>query len=905
MDKKDNKHKKEGKCKDYTVLDVRGKRGPRGLPGCPGPMGPEGLQGFQGLMGPTGISGLSITGPAGLSLTGVTGNTGSTGPTGAPGTAANTGCSGPTGSTGSTGPTGAASDVTGPTGYTGYTGPVCTGGTGPTGADSDVTGDTGPTGSTGSTGPTGADSDVTGPTGYTGPACTGSTGPTGAASDVTGDTGPTGSTGSTGPTGADSDVTGDTGPTGFTGFTGPTGADSDVTGPTGFTGFTGPTGVCTGCTGPTGLAMISTEIPIIGDGTQADPVTLAPSANCHTSWYWKNGSGWGIYEIPSPYTTTVGLIPSSGGFAMYPSVSAAFTDGCYFIRIIDTIPAESNLVFPSNTNVVLYIDPGVTYTLSGDTNNLNNSSLSIIGQSPQQIYSSSFDYKPQANKSIFGNGRLYITGCTITSLAVDNGTYLNTGNNGTTIIKDCLVNGNGNQNVGGFINLIGANERIFLTNILLNARTSQILTAPDMIVTSTNTNTGSLIINNVSTIGGCVINLVNSGTINNSNHISLNNVYSLDNQLTVYVDGVDISIVGLRQVDSLIIGQQSNNTAHSISDVTALSICINVDTSNIMSKCTLDNIAARSITIGNSEKCSFNNIYAEIQSELRAGIKGCIFDGFTTPTFITFSAIDTSFNNISLNGSGSYNISNVTRCNITSLTVISGTVLYMDSVTSCNINNVVLADNIYLHIGSNSLNSFSSFSNFKYNISSSNIIDNATKCTFSNLVNLSSNSGTISTVGSIGDVILCSFTGISDVSFNVGKLCTNCTFTSITCSGSFTGSGEANIFSTISTILQIVNYATNSVYTGCIMSTGINNQGTNNGFISFTENCIIANCISYNGYQFPSAANNTIQSSFAGVGGYTAGISGNSTKKTLMIGNTISGTYTNSKSGSTSNVLFN
>ena len=833
MGREDNKHKKEGKCKDYTVLDVRGKRGPRGLPGCPGPMGPEGPQGIQGLMGPTGISGLSITGPTGLNLTGVTGSTGSTGPTGAPGTAANTGCTGPTGSTGNTGPTGTASNVTGPTGYTGFTGPTCTGSTGPTGAASDVTGDTGPTGSTGSTGPTGADSFVTGPTGYT--------------------------------------------------------------------GFTGPTGICTGCTGPTGIAMINTLLPIIGDGTLSDPVTLAPSSNCHASWYWKPGSGWGIYEIPSPYITTVGIIPSSGGFAMYPTVAAAFADGCYFIRIIDTIPEESNLIFPSNSNVILYIDPGITYTLSGDTNNLNNSSLSIIGQSPQQIYASSFNYKPQANKSIFGNGRLYITGCAVSSLAEDNGTYLNTGTNGTTIITNCLINGNGNQNVGGFINLIGTNERIFLTDILLNARTSQILSAPNMIVTSTNTNTGALIMNNVSTIGGCVINLVNSGTINNTNKISLNNVYSLDNQLTVYVDGVNISITGLREIYSLIIGQQSNNTEHSISDVTALSICVNVDTSNVMSKCTLDNIAARSITIGNTEKCSFNNMYAEIQSELRPGIDGCIFDGFTTPIFNNFTATNTTFNNILLNGSGTHNINNITKCNITSLNVTAGSILRLDAINSCNINNVILADNIPLGIGRNNACTFSSFNNFKYNTTTN--IDNCNRCSFSGFINNTNSAITADTsIAQFSQVTLCSFTNFSDLDIIVNEACSNCTFTSIMCGESFTGGGTGNTYTSIIAASQIINNGTQSVYVGCVAGSASPDDIPT--FLSFGEKTTISSCTSYGSYSIISG-NNVVEASMAGVGGKTAGISGDPTKRTLMIGNTISGTYTNSKSGSTANVTFN
>ena len=852
MDKKGNKHKKEGKCKDYTVLDVRGKRGPRGLPGCPGPMGPEGQQGLEGLMGPTGTSGLSITGPTGPSITGFTGSTGATG---APGTAANTGCTGATGSTGYTGPTGADSNVTGPTGNTGYTGPVCTG----------------------------------------------KTGPTGAASDVTGDTGPTGWTGSTGPTGAASDVTGDTGPTGWTGSTGPTGAASDVTGPTGWTGMTGPTGICTGCTGPTGAAMIDTLSPIIGDGTLSDPVTLAPSSNCHTSWYWKNGTGWGIYEIPSPYVTTVGLVPSSGGFAMYPTVEAAFVHGCYFVRIIDTIPSESNLNFPSNGNVILYIDPGVTYTLSGDTNNLNNSSLSIIGQSPQQIYASSFNYRPQANKSIFGNGRLYINGCAVTSLAEDNGTYLNTGNNGTTTITNCLVNGNGNQNVGGFINLIGTNERIFLSDILMNARTSQLLSASNIIVTSPNTNTGALIINNMSTIGGCVINLVNSGTINNTNKISLNNVYSLDNQLTVYVDGVNISITGLREVDSLIIGEQSNNTEHSISDVTALSICVNVNTSNVMTKCTLDNIAARSITIGNSEKCSFNNMYAEIQSELRSGIDGCIFDGFTTPAFNNFSSTNTTFNNIILNGSGTHNIGNITKCNITSLNVTAGTALNLDSVHSCNINNVVLADGINSNIGRNVACTFSSFNNFKYN----NIthIDNCNRCTFSGFVSSAVNTTTaITSIAQFSQVMLCAFTNFSDFDIIINALCSNCTFSSITCGETFTGGGTGNTYTSIVAALQIVNNGTQSVYVGCVAgSLSLDDTPT---FLSFGERTTISSCTSYGSYSL-IAGNNVVEASMAGVGGKTAGIAGDVSKRTLMVGNTISGTYTNSKSGSTANVTFN
>jgi len=113
-----------------------------------------------------------------------------------------------------------------------------TGATGATGAG--ATGATGPTGPLGSTGATGAG--ATGETGPTGPI--GATGPEGI-QGITGATGDTGATGSTGPRG---DPGGATGATGQIGTTGSTGA----TGPRGLQGLFGSTGA-TGLTGATGI----------------------------------------------------------------------------------------------------------------------------------------------------------------------------------------------------------------------------------------------------------------------------------------------------------------------------------------------------------------------------------------------------------------------------------------------------------------------------------------------------------------------------------------------------------------------------------------------------------------------------------------------------------------------------
>ncbi len=816
------------------------------IKGKKGKKGPPGIPGCPGPMGPTGpIGNMGVTGATGtMGVTGPeeTGPTGPTGSTGAPGTAANTGCTGPTG----------------------FTGPTCTG-------------DTGPTGDTGHTGPTGS----------TGPICTGGTGPTGADSDITGPTGHTGPV-----------------------VTGPTGADSNVTGPTGITGstgFTGPTGICTGCTGPTGFAMVDTEFPVVGDGTMGDPITLTPISNCHTSIYWNPSDGtsgaWGIYEIPSPYVTTVGITPGSGGFAMYPTVAAAFADECYFIRIIDTISVESNLIFPSDGNVIFYIDPGVTYGLTGNTISLNNSNLAILGEAPHQNYPSGFTYNPQTNKSMFGNGSLYVEGCTLTSEAKVMGTYINTGDNGVTTISNCIINAPGTNHNYGFINLVGMNERIFLTDIFIDGKSTNSGGAGRLITTTTNTNTGSLSINNMTTIGGVELYLANTGTVNNTNRINIDGVYSLDSLLNISLNGTGMSMTGLFNLSQFSLGSDSDNTEHIITNMTVNTLNINNGGSNNATDCIFDTIGFERSNIYNVTTCSFYNLYAEVDIGLNQNINSCLFDGIFAPSFSSFSGTNSFFNNIILNGSSSaiYNIGSISGSKISGLNILDGNSLKMDNITNSVINNII-SHSTQISIGDSGIVTGTLFSDILCNQFFQTLSCN--KCSFSNILNNSGSLGNSSTIniGALSPNVTqnCSFSNLRSSCIDVSTDTARCSFSSLNCD-SLVIESNMSTFTSVFCSGTILTGGSFNTYSSCVC--GLEQESTVDTFSCNSSTSYVTGVLSNGNINYRSDAKNTILvGSIAGIQGGTSDIVGTSAStKTMMVGNFYRGSISNTRSGSTAN----
>jgi len=713
--------------------------------------------------------------------------------------------------------------------------------------------------------------------------------------------GPVGPAGTRGPTGPNGEAvnTGPTGPSGFTGpiCTGPTGADCTITGPT---GYTGPTGV----TGPGGLSSVITDLPITGDGSPGDPVTLAPSTNCHTSWYWNPSavpSNWGLYEIPSMTITTVG---GSGSSAMYETVPASLADGCLFVRVIKSIPSvEEILIMPGNISAVVYIDPNAEWSVNTpSTIDLNGSDLSIIGNNPFSAFGSNFSYKSATeNTQIFRNGKLFLNNLVISSTSSVSGTYINTGNNGNTVISNCQINITSNTS-GNFINLIGTNEKIFLSNIAINTQSTLSGSNPNTIKITTNMPAGSLIMNNISTRGGAVFNFTNSGTINNTNLITGYNINSLDNLLQIIVDGTGLGLTGLYRLNSLIVGNQADNTEHNISDVTAINFIVNVNLGTTVTNCSFDNISARNISIQSVSLCTFSNILSEIQSSLGSNIINCTFDTFTTPDFAKFSATNSNFNNITLNGIFNHSIGNVIGCIINNIYVTEqGTGLIMSNITDSIVSNIITTTtSLKLGIGSESLTG-SLFNN----IITGNAIEifNATNCSFSNILNTSPASDGRSkiTIGTNGKVISSSFSNLKAKGISTATTVSQCIISSIICD---TFENRGSYIAVSSAVVSEIfdNYGSKVSNVACIC--GITKSASDETFIS--RGSVVSSIgVITNGKITFYDSNNVIMGSLVGASDQTNGsITGNNPTKTLMIGNFTSKT-SYSRSGSTGNISFN
>lgn len=697
---------------------------------------------------------------------------------------------------------------------------------------------------------------------------------------LTGPTGPKGHQGCPGPQGIQ-------GMMGMQGPQGQQGANGTI-GPTGVTGPTGPPNGPTGPMGPTGPVLASTKSPIGGDGSPSNPICLLPPTppnppDCKHNWYWDtNVSNWASKYIPSPYITTVG--DTSLG-AMYSSVSAAFAVGCYFVRITNNI-VENNILFPANITAIIYIDPGVSYTLT-NTTNLNSSGLSIKGGNLTQGFGSNLIYTGPTNSQAFSNGQLTIDMCHIVC-SNNSGTYFNTGAAGITVISNCSVLVPGGI-TGGFINLAGLNERIFLSNLLINAQSTIAGASPNTILTTTNTTTGSLVINNISTIGGVVFNFTNTGTINASNLITVFNINSLDNLLQVFIDGTGMSLTGLYRLNTLSLGTQSNNTEHSISDVTTLNFNINNGSNNVTSTCTFDNISAFNMNIQNIDFCTLYNLYSVQTFNLSTNVNNSVFDGITlvqNPTnFIATSCI---IENILIKGGNAdFTLGPFLNCMISKIVMIStnNNNLTMQSCWYTTVNQIYNSGNVRNEINFNSF----------YHSTISNVTT-AGSISFNDFEDISVN-GIVSWFNNgnfvnLGHGIKSSFTGINCYQLSTVSECTDCTFGNCTMS---ILSAESNrcIFSAIIVTDNLYAKGPNNMYIGCSVPSGtLSPQGINNIFLSI----MTGNSINFNS----NATNNIIASSqLGGIGGNTANISGSNittnNRRPIAVANVVTGNVSDVK----------
>ncbi len=147
-----------------------------------------------------------------------------------------------------------------------------------------------------------------------------------------------------------------------------------------------------------GGGAVHTFFPIVGDGSVPSPIQISTAAVGGEGVYFVP-SAWGIYQNPGSTTVTVG-----GTGAMYPTVRAAFAAGCSFIRVIGPFVTEAPWVFTgigSTKPILLYIDMGATYELTGPVN-LGSRDITIAGAGT----SSTFQWDSDGSDPLFTTSSL-------------------------------------------------------------------------------------------------------------------------------------------------------------------------------------------------------------------------------------------------------------------------------------------------------------------------------------------------------------------------------------------------------------------------------------------------------------------------------------------------------------------
>jgi hypothetical protein len=696
------------------------------------------------------------------------------------------------------------------------------------------TGHTGHTGHSGCTGPTG--SGITGPTGSQGPQ---------GIQGLQGLQGPQGLQGLQGLQGIQGiqGIPGVTGPTGNQGPQGPQGTQ----GIQGIQGPTGPPNGPTGPQGPPGSNIISTKLPITGDGSALNPVTLAPPnppypADSLHSWYWNASAAvpwWYSYYIPSATVTTVGDTTLG---AMFSSVSDAIAGGCYFVRVTNNT-TEAGITFPSNISALIYIDPGVTYTLT-QTTNLNGSYLSIRGGNNIQNFGSVFKFDGPSGAQCFSNGKLMIDTCSIVTSSYSS-TYINTGSNGITVITDCSVIFD-SPSSGGFINLAGDNEKVFLSDIVIFCKSPTPGSNTNVIVTNAPSFPGSMVLNNISTIGGAVFNFTNTGNINNSNLVTGYNINSLDYNLTVYVDGNGINMTGMYRLNTLTVGNQNNCSKNSIANVTALNFTINSTENTTVSNCSFDNIASLNVNIQNISLCNLYNIYSEQTFVLEGSVDSSIINGIVLikpPT--TFEASNSSIENIVIKGSNSSNfvIGPFISCKVSNIVMVSGLTLLISKASNS------IMDGILNCTGKTVVMTFDTCQGCNFsNLQGSFVFQTLLNCNINNLQCLLTSNGGVTTINGCN---YCNFSTMVTPFLTVATYTNDCTFSGMNIT-QLDVSSDNNIFS--SSVIKVINSGgSNCIFMGISttssLSSGINPTGSK---------CSYLGILSANGINFSSTATNCI-----------------------------------------------
>jgi len=521
---------------------------------------------------------------------------------------------------------------------------------------------------------------------------------------VVGGTGLTGSTGPAGPTG--DSITGPTGPdgtattTGATGATGPTGLSiTGATGPAGAAGFTGATGR-TGVTGPTGFTgpqpIVITGGVFTGDGTLANPVTIKNAMPCQTLQFL--GGDWVFTDPPSETVIVVG--PTQ----VFTNVQAALTAGCSFIRVIEN---TTDIELTLNTNSLVYIDPGVTWTLSGAAPvSIAGKSFTVRGCNP---ISSNFVV---TNTSL----DLFTGGATDTLLITDvNVTLSNRLINTTpvvvayncrfalpnkalcfmgsaigdvitrTFINNCVFVGGG----GACTTVITGATSITNNLLMLNCRFQGVYNTLSSSISLAGRGVlmnNIQILSNIGTIditGGMLQNVAGSGTYNLSINATVQTLVENCSMNALTVRGSFVSINNCSVANGInTLPGLTNSTISGVHLTGGVIALIN------FTRCVVSGIvhSTGGITIGTAVDSTFSNIrLSGTFSTIAAASTNCVFNNITCVTVSVTDLTDSHLSDIIATG-GASSISTLQNCGLTNINLVGN--LSLTGLTSCVLENI-------------------------------------------------------------------------------------------------------------------------------------------------------------------------------------------------------------------------
>lgn len=171
--------------------------------------------------------------------------------------------------------------------------------------------------------------------------------------------------------------------------------------------------------GGSGGSTVITSFPNTGDGSASNPVTFAPATSCNRTFFydglnWQHKRNSGITEV------TVGNTATGAAFATLQDALNCSP----FVRVVDNVTAG---VLSVSTNTLIYVDPGVTLTLT-EPISITDTSLTLRGSA--SIQSSNITFSGNGTLLCNANTRLYFFDCRVVNMRTSSIIETTTGNYG-------------------------------------------------------------------------------------------------------------------------------------------------------------------------------------------------------------------------------------------------------------------------------------------------------------------------------------------------------------------------------------------------------------------------------------------------------------------------------------------